>query len=172
MKVGARQLHEIDTHQTDIDHPAGHTRHGDAVTDTHTVASDEEEIRHDRENHVLQRHGDTGGDESDIGGDGADLRHQPEYRYERKSYCHDDSAQHEKLAPATQIVEIAESRPPPDVGDNQHDGAPPEHDPQAYRQVARHAGHPVLEGIAPVLQCAHSAVAGEGLLAQRHEHGG
>src|SRR5581483_7877378 len=108
MKIGTGELHEIDAHQADIDHPAGDARHGDSITNTDTVAANEKEIGHDCENHILQSHGNTRRDEPDVGCDGADLRHQPEYHDQREGYADNDPAQNEKLAPTAQIVQIAE----------------------------------------------------------------
>ena len=170
MEIRPAELHQVDADEADIDHATRHTRQRDPVSHPHPIAADEEKIRHDSQNHVLQGHGNTRGHEADVGRNGADFRHQSEHNHERQGDPDGHPPQHEELTPATQIVEIPERRPPPDLGNDQDYGNPPEHDANTQHKITRDRVHARSNGRPPIIERAGRALDREGLLSQRHEY--
>jgi hypothetical protein len=54
-------------HQPDIDHLSSDSGDLHAVTNPHAQLTDQQEITHDREDHILQRNGDAGGNKAQEG---------------------------------------------------------------------------------------------------------
>src|SRR5579871_1757973 len=115
IKLDARagEFHQIEAHEADVDHVAGHAGDADAVADANAVAADDEEICGDREQDCLQADGDTGGDEPSKCRERTEFADKSHDEHDADEEADDEAPHQEELAATARFVNVAEDEPAP-----------------------------------------------------------
>src|ERR1700694_732043 len=121
--------------QPDINHVAYDAGDLDAVSNPDAVFADQEEVPHDRENHILQRDRHSRREQAGKRADPSQSAHGGHYHHDDDDDPYDDPPQDQELMPAAMVLNVAERNIPPKMR-NQQDKAHSDHqDRQAYQQA-------------------------------------
>ena len=172
IQARAGQFHQVKANQADIDYITGDSGHADAVAHANSISSDDEKIRCHGEQNGLQANSYPGSNKSGECCQRAEFADETENQDNYKQKPDYDPAQHQELAAAARVADIAEGDATPDFRKKQNDRQRPDNpdDPQQKRtqDESGFAG----DGVAPLLKIRPRVVQNNDFLAKgKHDVG-